>query len=63
MVECHRHVQIIMDYITDSVVYVLPVKGTPYVSPDSRNLIFVQMTTGHVTVYSVQENGKYLCYV
>ncbi|XP_071132426.1 uncharacterized protein [Mytilus edulis] len=57
VVECHRHVQIIMDYITDSVVYILPVKGTPYVSPDSRNLIFVQMTTGHVTVYSVQENG------
>ena len=58
IVECQRPVQLIMDYITDTVISNLSIKGTPYVSPDSRNLVFVDLQQGHVTVFSIADNGK-----
>jgi uncharacterized protein (DUF1786 family) len=58
IVECQRPVQLIMDYITDTVISNLSIKGTPYVSPDSRNLVFVDFQQGHVTVFSIADNGK-----
>jgi hypothetical protein len=40
------------------VIKLVSVKGTPYVSPDSRNLVFVDLQQGHVTVFSIADNGK-----
>ena len=52
-----------MDYITDIVISNKTVTGTPYISPDSRNLVIVDEHTGQIKVFTVKENGKKLHFI
>ena len=47
-----------MDYITDIVISNRTVAGTPYVSPDSKNVVLLDEKTGQIKVFTVKEDGK-----
>ena len=48
-----------MDYITDIVISNRTVAGTPYVSPDSQNVVLLDEKTGQIKVFTVKEDGKF----
>ena len=52
--------QILMDLITDTPVANSTLSGTPYVSPDSRNVVNVDKETGKVSIAKVTDKGKSL---
>ena len=58
--ETHASHLLILDYVTDAVVMVMPTQGKPYVSPDSRHVVTVDSETGKVFVNRVSEQGKLL---
>lgn len=47
-----------MDYITDVVVSNKTMYGTPYVSPDSRNVVIVDEHSGQIKVFTVTQHGE-----
>ena len=47
-----------MDYITDIVISNKTIAGTPYVTPDSRNVVIVDQHTGQIKVFTVTEHGN-----
>ncbi|RUS75523.1 hypothetical protein EGW08_016713 [Elysia chlorotica] len=49
--------QLILDYLTDTVTSTVSLTGRPMTSPDSRHLITVDQFTGRVTVASISEEG------
>lgn len=49
--------QLTMDYISDKVVANRSLFATPYVSPDSRKVVYVDEVTGKVFVNNVLDNG------
>ena len=49
-----------MDYITDIVISNKTIAGTPYVTPDSRNVVIVDQHTGQIKVFTVTEHGNHL---
>lgn len=53
-----QEILIQMDYITDVVISNKTVYGTPYVSPDSRNVVIVDENTGQMKVFTVTEHGE-----
>ena len=48
-----------MDYITDIVISNRTVAGTPYVSPDSKNVVLLDEKTGQIKVFTVKEDGTF----
>ncbi|XP_022317011.2 uncharacterized protein LOC111120524 isoform X1 [Crassostrea virginica] len=50
--------QILMDLITDTPVANSTLSGTPYVSPDSRNVVNVDKETGKVSIAKVTDKGE-----
>ena len=50
--------QILMDLITDTPVANSTLSGTPYVSPDSRNVVNVDKETGKVSIAKVTDKGR-----
>ena len=52
--------QILMDLITDTPVANSTLSGTPYVSPDSRNVVNVDKETGKVSIAKVTDKGRSL---
>ena len=52
-----------MDYITDVVVSNKTMYGTPYVSPDSRNVVIVDEHSGQIKVFTVTQHGMYCWYL
>ena len=50
--------QLILDYLTDTVTSTVSLTGRPMTSPDSRHLITVDQFSGRVTVASISEEGR-----
>lgn len=51
--------QLILDYLTDSVIGVKPnLPGVPYISPDSRKLVTLDKTTNGATLIVQEITGK-----
>ena len=46
-----------MDYVTDVVISNTTVYGTPYVTPDSRNVVIVDEHSGQIKVFTVTPHG------
>ena len=55
-----RSSQLILDYVTDSVLSSSDISGDPYVSPDSRYVVVVDDEGDTITVYKINEDGKRL---
>ncbi|GFR93743.1 follistatin-related protein, partial [Elysia marginata] len=49
--------QLVLDYLTDTVTSTISLTGQPMTSPDSRHLITVDKLSGRVTVASISEEG------
>ncbi|KAK3091696.1 hypothetical protein FSP39_021930 [Pinctada imbricata] len=66
IVNCIQHpsqseqvtIQILLDYITDTPLGNLTLYGTPYITPDSRNVVTVDKIRGDVRVAEVLKNGN-----
>ncbi|XP_041362870.1 uncharacterized protein LOC121378659 [Gigantopelta aegis] len=56
--ETHISHQLLLDYVTDAVVRMIPTPGKPYVSPDSRHVVTVDGESGKVFVSIVSEQGS-----
>lgn len=50
--------QLVMDYLTDTITSTTSLNGHPMTSPDSRHLVSVDKLTGKVIVTSVSDEGK-----
>ncbi|XP_062591247.1 follistatin-related protein 5-like isoform X3 [Saccostrea cucullata] len=53
-----KTLQILIDYITDTPVSNVTLSGTPYVSPDSKNIVTVDKQTGKVNIAKVTGKGE-----
>ncbi|XP_061192442.1 uncharacterized protein LOC133200693 isoform X1 [Saccostrea echinata] len=53
-----KTLQILIDYITDKPVLNITLSGTPYVSPDSKNIVTVDKKTGKVNIAKISGKGK-----
>lgn len=51
--------QLILDYITDTVISNSTIDGIPYVSPDSQHMVNVNKQDGLLTVTKITEDGKF----
>ena len=62
IVECvststRQTLQLVVDYLTDVVISSSALGGTPYVSPDSRNVVTVDPKFGRVSVTGISSDG------
>jgi hypothetical protein len=55
-----RTLQLVMDYLTDTITAKTTVPGTPHVTPDAKYIVNVDTDIGAIAVQKMSEDGKFV---
>ncbi|XP_046379579.2 follistatin-related protein 5-like [Haliotis rufescens] len=54
----HETIQLLMDYLTDTIISKTAIPGKPFVAPDSKHIVTVDDFYGKVSVLTVSDDGN-----